>query len=140
MRYLLDTNFLSETAKPRPDPGVLSWTRQQSPFDLLISALSFGEIRKGIELRAPDARRAEIEAWLEITLPRQFQGRILPVDEAIAVEWGRIAAEGRMKGRELPVIDGLRVATAAVHGLTLVTRNERDIARRGVPVLNPWTG
>jgi predicted nucleic acid-binding protein len=139
MRYLLDTNFLSEAARPRPDPGVLSWTRQQSPFDLFVSALSFGEIRKGIALRAPDARRAEIDAWLEITLPQQFQGRVLPVDEAIAVEWGRVAAEGRMKGRELPVIDGLLVATAIVHGMTLVTRNERDCAGRGASTLNPWT-
>src|SRR3954464_3247030 len=99
MSYLLDTNFLSETAKPRMNPGVVSWTRQQSPFDLFISVLSFGEIRKGIELRGPDARRQEIENWLTHILPKQFHGRIFPVDADVAQEWGRLTAEGQKKGR-----------------------------------------
>ena len=67
------------------------------------------------------------------------RGRVLAVDEEVALEWGRLAAEGRKSGREVPVIDGLLLATAAVHDLTLVTRNERDCAGRGVPVLNPWS-
>jgi predicted nucleic acid-binding protein len=140
MRYLLDTNFLSETSKPRPDPGVVSWTRQQSPFDLFVSSLSFGEIRKGAELRSLDARRIEIERWLTHILPKQFYGRIFSVDVDVAQEWGRLAAEGQKNGRVLPGTDGLLIATAIVHGLTLVTRNERDCAGRGVPILNPWTG
>jgi predicted nucleic acid-binding protein len=139
MPYLLDTNFLSETAKPRLNPGVVAWTRQQSPFDLFVSVLSFGEIRKGIELRGPDARRHEIENWLTHILPKQFRGRILPVDVDVAQEWGRITAAGQKQGRVLPLIDGLLIATAIVHGLTLVTRNERDCAGRGAPTLNPWT-
>jgi hypothetical protein len=139
MRYLLDTNFLSETVKPRPDSGVVSWSRGQSPFDLYISCISLGEIRKGIELRAPDLRREEIESWLSNLLPRQFWGRILSVDEAVALEWGRMAAEGHKKGRVLPNVDGLLIATAAAHDMTLVTRNERDCSGRGVPVLNPWS-
>lgn len=139
MRYLLDTNFLSETSRPRPDPGVVAWTRQQSPFDLFVSCLSFGEIRKGAELRTPDARRREIEDWLTHVLPRQFYGRILPVDVDVAQEWGRIAAEGQKRGRVLPGTDGLLIATAIVHDLTLVTRNERDCAGRGAPTLNPWS-
>ena len=140
MAYLLDTNFLSETMRPRPDPGVVAWTRSQSPFDLFISSLSLGEIRKGAELRAVDARRAEIETWLANILPKQFAGRIIPVDDEVALEWGRIAADGQKRGRELPIIDGLLVATATVRGLTLVTRNERDCSGRGAPTLNPWTG
>jgi|SRR5215218_4082709 len=139
MRYLLDTNFLSETGKPRPDPGVVRWTRQQSPFDLFVSVLSLGEIRKGVELRAPDARRAEVEGWLTNILPKQFYGRIFPVDVNVALEWGRLTAEGQRKGRVVPGIDGLLIATAIVHGLTLVTRNERDCSGRGVSVLNPWS-
>lgn len=139
MAYLLDTNFLSETVKPRPDSGVISWTDQQSPFDLFVSCLTLGEIRKGVELRAMDARRAEIETWLMTVIPRQFRGRILPVDQEVALEWGRISADGQRRGRVLPTADGLLIATATVHGLTVVTRNERDFAERGVPVLNPWS-
>jgi len=139
MRFLLDTNFLSETLKPRPDPGVVHWTRQQSSFDLFVSSLSFGEIRKGIELRAPDARRDEFERWLTHVLPKQFYGRVLPVDVDVAQEWGRLAAEAQRKGRPLPGIDGLLIATAITHDLTLVTRNERDCAGRGAPTFNPWS-
>ncbi|HLL47007.1 MAG TPA: PIN domain-containing protein, partial [Longimicrobiaceae bacterium] len=73
-------------------------------------------------------------------LPRQFMGRLLPVDGSVALEWGRLTAEGRLAGRELPVIDGLLLATCAAHGLTLVTRNERDCGNRGIPMLNPWVG
>lgn len=139
MRFLLDTNFLSEGMRRKPDPGVVAWGLQQSPLDLFVSVLSLGEIRKGIELRYPDAGRARFENWLTSTIPLQFTGRILPVDQDVALEWGRISADGQSRGRVVPAIDGLLVATAAVHGLTLVTRNERDCAGRGVPLLNPWT-
>lgn len=139
MRYLLDTNFLSETAKPRPDQGVLDWTRAQSRLDFLVSAVSLGEIRYGVEVMPAGRRREALELWLAATLLRQFRGRILPVNEEIADMWGRLWAEGRKRGRPLPPIDGLLVATAAVYDLTLVTRNESDCADRGVPILNPWS-
>jgi predicted nucleic acid-binding protein len=140
MRFLLDTNFLSEGMKRRPDAGVVAWGLQQSPLDLFVSVLSLGEIRKGIELSYRDDRRGKIENWLTNTIPLQFRGRILPVNEEIALEWGRLSADGQSRGRVLPSVDGLLVATAIVHGMTLVTRNERDCANRGALTLNPWTG
>lgn len=140
MRYLLDTNVLAEPAKPRPDSGVTAWLRSQSPLDLALSVLTLGEVQKGVSLLAAGAKRDALETWLRAELPRQFTGRLLPVDEQVALEWGRLAAEGRRAGRELPVIDGLLLATCAANGLTLVTRNERDCADRGVPILNPWSG
>jgi predicted nucleic acid-binding protein len=139
MRYLLDTNVLSEGVARRPNPAVLAWGLQQSSLDLFVSVLTFGEIRKGIELRFHDSRRNELENWLSNVLPAEFRGRILPVDEVVTLEWGRVAAEGEKTGRVLPTLDGLLVATAIVHGMTLVTRNERDCAGRGAPTLNPWT-
>lgn len=140
MRYLLDTNVLTEPAKPRPDPRVVAWLQAQSPLDLGLSVLTFGEIQEGVSLLPAGARRDALAAWLRIDLPRQFTGRMLPVDEPVALEWGRLAAEGRETGRGLPVVDGLLLATCAAHGLTLVTRNERDCRDRGVPILNPWVG
>jgi predicted nucleic acid-binding protein len=139
MRYLLDTHVLSEGIKPRPDPGVAAWLTDKSPLDLLVSCLTLGEIRKGVELRGEDARRAQIEHWLGDTLPAQFRGRVLPVDTAVAMEWGRLAARAQGEGRPLPTMDGLLLATASAHGLTFVTRNRRDCADRGVAVLDPWT-
>ncbi|HEX5723847.1 MAG TPA: type II toxin-antitoxin system VapC family toxin [Longimicrobiaceae bacterium] len=139
MRYLLDTNVISEGTKPAPDPGVAAWLQGQPPLDLAISVLTFGEVWKGAVLLPAGQRRTVLESWVSQVLPRQFLGRVFPVDGQVALEWGRLAAEGRTAGRELPVIDGLLLATAAVHGLTLVTRNERDCAGRGVPVFNPWS-
>jgi predicted nucleic acid-binding protein len=140
VRYLLDTNVISEPARPAPDPRVDAWLRAQSPLQLAISVVTVGEIRKGVELLTFGAKRVKLEQWLEIDLPRQFRGRMLAFDDAVAHEWGRLIAAARRMGRELPVIDGLLLATAAVHKLILATRNEDDCAGRGIPVYNPWTG
>ena len=140
MRYLLDTNVLSEPARPRPDARVLEWMRAQPPRELAISVLTLGEIRKGVALLSSGERREALDAWLSSDLPRQFAGRVLPVDAAVALGWGELSAAARRAGRPLPVIDGLLLATAAAHGLTLVTRNVADCRDRGVPVLDPWDG
>lgn len=134
MSFLLDTNVLSELRKPRPDAGVLAWFETVTSRELHVSVLVLGEIRQGIErlrLRDP-ARAAGFEQWLD-TLRRDFADRLLPVSEAVALEWGRLAS-----GPPLPVIDGLLAATAQAHGLTLVTRNIGDFARTGVATLNPF--
>jgi predicted nucleic acid-binding protein len=138
MRFLLDTNVLSEAARPRPEPRVLAWLGGQAGLELAVSVLTFGELQKGICALPEGARRRRLEEWLAVELPRQFSGRVLPVSVEVAREWGRLAAEGRRLGRALPVIDGLLLATASVHGLTLVTRNEVDCAGRGILVFNPW--
>lgn len=138
MSFLLDTNVLSEPAKRAPDANVVAWLEAQSPLDMSISVLTIGELTKGAELLAEGQRRAELLTWIRTDLPRQFVGRIQPVDADVASEWGRLSAEGRARGRELPVIDGLLLATASVHGLTFVTRNAADCVDRGVAVLNPW--
>lgn len=139
MRFLLDTNVLSETAKPRPDRSYAEWVGAQSPGDIAVSAITFGEVKRGIELLPPGRKRATLENWLSTTLHRDFRGRVLRVNSDIALEWGRLTAAGQKRGRVLEPIDGLLLATAAVHGLTIVTRNERDFVDRGVPVFNPWT-
>lgn len=140
MRFLLDTNVLSEAARPEPDTRVVEWLRAQSALGLAISVLTLGEIGKGVALLPGGVKRERLAKWLAEELPRQFSGRVLAVDEAVARGWGRLAAEGRLAGRELPVIDGLLLATAAAHGLVFVTRNQRDCADRGVPTLDPWNG
>jgi toxin FitB len=138
VRYLIDTNVLSEAVKPDAAAGVAGFLATTSALELAISVLSIGEIRKGVMLLPAGNRRARLEVWLSASLVRQFTGRVLSVDEAVALAWGRLSAEGRAACRPLPVIDGLLLATAQVHGLTLVTGNERDCGDRGVPVLNPW--
>jgi toxin FitB len=138
MRYLLDTNVLAEPARPQPDAVVVAWLEARLTLELAISVLTLGEIEKGVQLLPTGPKRERLAEWLAAELPQQFTGRILAVDERISREWGRLTAEGRRAGRELPVTDGLLLATAAGHRLTFVTRNERDCTGRGVPVLNPW--
>ena len=138
MRYLIDTNVFSEPAKPRPHPVVLDWTESQPPDALAISTLSLGEVRWGLDLLAHGRRRAALEQWLKRAVRERFRGRILAVSKEVALAWGRLAAADQKRGHVLPVVDGLVLATAAVHGLTVVTRNERDFVDRGVPVFNPW--
>jgi predicted nucleic acid-binding protein len=138
VRYLLDTNVLSEAARPAPDQRVVEWLRHHSVLDFAISGLVLGEIANGVALMAPGRRKEVLAEWLEQELRPRFRGRVLAVDEAVALAWGRLAAEGRHAGRELPVVDGLMLATAHVNDLTFVTRNAGDCGDRGVPVLDPW--
>jgi toxin FitB len=134
MTYLLDTNVVSEVRRRRPDPHVLAWWDTVTSAEIFISALTIGEIRLGIQrLFRKDARQAELlEQWLH-GLRVTYQDHIVDVDPAIAEEWGRLNVPD-----PLPVIDGLLAATARIRGLTLVTRNTADLARSGVPMLNPF--
>lgn len=139
MRYLLDTNVISEPFKRSPEMRVVDWLNARSPLELYLSVLTLGELTMGFELAPEGRRRDELQSWVTEDLPRHFIGRLLAVDEEVARAWGRLSAEGRATGRELPATDGLLLATARIHDLTLVTRNERDCAERGVSILNPWT-
>lgn len=140
MHFLLDTNLLSETRKPRPDNGVRSWIAAQPPEELAISVLSLGEIRRRVVLHRGGRRKEMLRWWLSEDLPHTYKGRLIAVDDAIALEWGRVSAEAMNRGRTIPDADGLLVATAIVLNLTLVTRNERHCAGWGAPLINPWSG
>jgi predicted nucleic acid-binding protein len=116
------------------------WLSAISPLDLGISTLVLGEIERGI-VRLPDgAQRRSLLDWAANGMPQLFAGRMLPVDADVARTWGQLTAEGQRQGRPLPVVDGLMLATAAVHRLTLVSRNVADVSQRGIPVFDPFTG
>lgn len=138
MSFLLDTNVISEWVKPRPDPHVVAWLADTDEDRTFLSAISFAEIRLGIELLPEGRRRRQLALWLAEDLTARFEGRILPVDRHIAEAWGVITARGRTAGATLPAIDGFFAATAEAHRLTLVTRNVKDFAPVGIPLLNPW--
>ena len=136
MSFLLDTDVISELRKRgRVDEGVERWFSDVDDAEVFLSVLSIGEMRRGIESiqRRDRARALTLNRWLH-GLVAQFESRLLPVDRAVAEEWGRMNA-----ANTLPAVDGLLAATARVHGLTLVTRNTRDIARTGVPSLDPFS-
>lgn len=136
--FLLDTNVVSELVKPKPDGNVRRWVDEADESILFLSAMTLGEIRKGIESLGPGARRGRLESWLQVDLRLRFRDRILPIDEAIADRWGAISAMAAAKGKPVPVVDGILAATALHHNLTFVTRNNSDVAGTGVSTLNPW--
>ena len=135
MRFLVDTNVLSELRKGRRcHPNVARWATSHPTEDLFTSVLVLGEIRQGVErARRRDADKALVlERWLD-AVKLAFDGRILPIDQAVAEEWGRTGVPD-----PIPVIDGLLAATARVNGLTLATRNVADLARAGATVIDPF--
>lgn len=138
MTFLLDTVLVSELVKRAPDPDVIAWVDGRDEDSLFLSAMTLGEIQKGIS-KLPDSRRKELlQAWLAQDLMRRFGGRILSVDGEVALTWGALQGEAERNGQQLPVVDCLIAATARVHNLTVVTRNVRDMQRCNVPVINPW--
>ena len=134
MTWLLDTNIVSELRKgERADARLRAWFAEAEEDALFTSVLVVGEVRRGIEsLRRRDVPSAlALEHWLA-ALTDGFADRILPIDRNVAEEWGRLNVPD-----PVPTVDGLLAATARVHGLTLVTRNTRDVVRTGVPILDP---
>lgn len=130
--YLVDTNIVSEAR--RGTPRVVAWLRSIDPLSVHLSALTLGEIMRGIALKqkSDPTTAAHLSEWLR-KLRNDHGDRILPVTEKIAVEWGRIAAI-RPRGD----VDGLIAATAIVHDLILVTRNVKDFQDTDASVINPW--
>jgi predicted nucleic acid-binding protein len=136
LSYLLDTNVISELRKgDRADPNVTAWFADVADEEIFLSALTLGEIRRGIEsVRRRDLDSAtSLDSWLS-RLSEAHRDRILPVDRAIGEEWGRMSVPD-----PLPVVDGLLVATAKVLGLTLATRNVADVESTGAKLLDPFT-
>ncbi|MDB6068682.1 MAG: VapC toxin family domain ribonuclease [Pedosphaera sp.] len=133
--WLIDANVLSELRKEkRCDAGVRQWFEDAAEDELFISVLVLGEIRRGIErirLRDPAQARA-LEKWL-LWITTEFADRLLPVDEKVADQWGRLGLK-----QPVPVLDAFLAATALVHGLTVVTRDEDGFRNTGVAILNPF--
>lgn len=135
MNCLIDTNIISEVRKSdKCDPNVAAWYASISDDDIYLSVLVLGEIRKGIERARPSnpGKARALEKWLS-AVRKSFAERIIPIDQAVADEWGRISAK-----RPVPSVDALLAATAKVHRMTLATRNIQDVAGLGADVLNPF--
>ena len=131
--YLIDTNVVSELGRKRPSEAVLQFWRVNEPSSAL-SVLTFGELRKGAaaQSRKDEGSAAKLSMWID-RIEAAYTTRTLPVDLAIATIWGKLSGD-----RTRPTIDTLLAATAIHHGLTLVTRNTRDVEDTTVPLLNPW--
>jgi toxin FitB len=131
--YLLDTNIISELRRPRPHAGLIAWLSGIAPDLVFISAVTLGELQAGVEkVRQREPGRAEIiESWIDSVA---VSHNVLPMAGGAFRCWARL-----MHGKPADLIaDAMIAATAAVHNLTVVTRNLRDFERLGVPAFNPF--
>lgn len=137
MRYLLDTNIISNVTKPKPSETLLHWLADQLDTDLFISTLSLAEIQRGILEKPAGRKRRELEDWFGGPEGPQelFRGRILGFDERAALVWGRLMAEGTRSGRPRSALDMVIASIAQVNDCVLVTDNERHFP--GIKLFNP---
>lgn len=139
MRFLLDTNVVSETVRHAPRLEVVEWIAARDPFTLQISAVTFAEIEEGIALLPEGHRRHRLESWRDL-LATSTSERLLPVGLEVSMAWGAIRARVSREGHTMAPLDAFIAATAEVHDLTVATRNVKDFEAWGGPVFNPWIG
>jgi predicted nucleic acid-binding protein len=137
MRYLLDTNIISNVIKPTPSESLLDWMSEQSNTDLFIASLTVAEIRRGILEKPAGKKRDQLEAWfLGPEGPQAlFAGRILAFDEKASLVWARLMSDGKANGRPRSGLDAIIAAVAEANGCVVVTDNENDFD--GVEIINP---
>ena len=136
--YLLDTNVPSEFSRDLPEPRVVQWLKAQPVTTLFLSAVTIGEIRKGLVILPQGRRRADLETWFHTELLSWFRNRVLPVTHAVADRWGVLEGQCQLRGTPLNTADGMIAATALEQGVTVVTRNVKHFAGLGVEIFNPW--
>ena len=132
MKYLLDSNVLSEWWKPKPAPQVVAWIESA---DWLIPAPVIAEIQEGAEADASEARKVRINFRLDSFI-RDFEGLVLAWDAETARTWGRLRHSSEVKRKPQPLWDSLIDAMAVRHGAAVATRNAADF--RHAEIFNPW--
>ena len=138
MNYLLDTCVLSEFTRRQPDARVVAWLDAMNEEQLFISAVTIGEVQRGIQ-RLPESRRkTELAVWMNNGLMARFAGRIVSIDAATMYLWGSLVARLEAAGQPIGVMDSLILASAVQNNLIIVTRNTADFSPSGAQVINPW--
>jgi predicted nucleic acid-binding protein len=138
MAYLLDTCALSELVAKKPHRPAVEKILRLPREDIFLSTITIGEIQSEIDELQPCERKVFLQVWLEDHVLKLYSDRTIAVDIAVARVWGTLSANLIARGRTMQVKDSLIAATALVHGLTVVTRNEGDFAHSGVRVFTPW--
>lgn len=138
MSFLLDTNVVAEWVKPRPEPRVVSWLADIDEDRVFLSVVSLAEIRRGVEAMPAGRRRERLATWLSDELPARFEGRVLDIDQRVALTWGVVTVRSQRAGIAIGAMDAFFAATAQAHGLTLVTRDVGDFKAAGIELYDPW--
>ena len=137
MRYLLDTNVISELLKPRPSQTVKHWIATADEDALFLSVITLTELREGVDRMPQGQRRSRLQTWLVADLRERFRDRLVEIDERVADCCGSLHALSVNMGRPASYMDAFLAATAQVHAFTLVTRNVKDFELFEIALINP---
>jgi hypothetical protein len=139
MKWLLDTNVVSENVRPLPNRSVVTWIAQRPPAQTAISIITIAELRVGALSASNQERRIAIARWIEDEIMNSFAGRVLPLTTDILIDWLQLGQRFATKGKTRAPADLLIACTARVHDLIVVSRNVRDFAGTGIVVYDPWS-
>jgi predicted nucleic acid-binding protein len=137
MKYLLDTCVLSEIIKSTPDANVIQWFKARRPQELCISAMTWGELQRGVARLQKSKRKSALTLWLE-RLEVGFEDRILAFDQKASEVWAQMTVQAETQGKSMAAFDSIIAATAHAFQCKLVTRNVRDFTQANIDLLNPW--
>jgi predicted nucleic acid-binding protein len=139
LKWLLDTNVLSENVRPRPNRAVLTWIAERAPSEIAISIVTLAELQDGAATAPDEADRRKLTRWLDSMVVPFFADRVLHLTSETLVDWLRLTRRLEQKRVARKAPDLLIASTARVHNLIVVSRNVRDFADTGVIVYDPWT-
>ena len=138
MKFLFDTNVVSEVRRPSPDPKVLNWIGSLREDQIYLSVATIAELKRGINLMPNGRRRLALAAWADSELPLRIGARLLPILATTCEIWAEVTGASDRKGHKMDTLDAFIASTAIEHGLVLVTRNVKDFKFTQVELFNPW--
>jgi tRNA(fMet)-specific endonuclease VapC len=138
LKYLLDTNIISELISKQPNQKVLDFISSIDEVNIFLSVITIGELKSGIENIESTQRKEQLTLWFEHDLLLRFQNRIINIDTNIMIRWGKINQNLKNIGKPLPIMDSLIASSCIDSGFTLVTRNEKDFQNLDINIINPF--
>ena len=138
MKYLLDTNIISEIITKQPHQKVLDFIENLPEENIYLSVITIGEIKFGIQKVQSPSRKKQLLLWLENDLLQRFDGKIININTATMLTWGEINQHLQSIGRTVSIMDSLIAATAITNQMTLVTRNVKDFNNFNLKIINPF--
>ena len=138
MKYILDTNIISEFISRTPNQKVIDYILTLNENDIYLSVITIGEIKAGVEKLADGQKKDKLLYWLEHDLLVRFENRIIDIDTEIMLQWAIVNTKLKQLGKPLPIMDSLIGATSQVKGMVLLTRNEKDFKNLDIRMVNPF--
>jgi len=141
LKYLLDTNIISEFISKKPNQKVLNYVSSLDENDIYLSVITIGEIRFGIEKLDQEYQSKKIEmlsSWLDNDLMQRFEGRIVDIDKETMLKWGEINGQLQKMGRPMPIMDSLIASSCLAKEFVLITRNTKDFYSFEIEMVNPF--